>query len=214
MKVPNIEPVHVTERMIHLFELQTAMQKFNFDKRPAIIDPYSNDVHERILAAIYYWNATTVEYAEMREETNNTYDLPQEQITEELVDMLHFILCQLLYVGFTGKEFSSLITIFEKVNNLEDHTSIGAGNAYWGTLSKAWGLLIDTLPYKIWKSYEIDEMRLVHSKEQVDLASTMLYSFVGLCISLKVSEDDLYLGYINKNVENFKRQMPGGKYEN
>ena len=193
------------ERLIHLFELQTSMQKFNHLKRTNIVDPYSNNINDRIQAAIYFWNATTVEYFEMKQNVGD--DFPIVALTEELVDMLHFILNQLLYIGFTGKELFTLTTLFE--NNLKFPVEW-----YWSSLSEKWGELMESMPYKIWKAYPYDEIRLVHTKSQIELGNSMLSHFMGMCDKLRVNESMLYYGYINKNIENFKRQMPGGKYEN
>lgn len=209
MKIPDIKPIEGPERLVHLFELQTAMQKFNHNKRPDIVDPYSNNVHDRIMMAIYQWNATSVEYMEMSErlEEIDLDKLPDDKVTEELVDMLHFILGQLLYLGFNGSHSFTLTELysFSHKKTIDEN---------WSELTFGWGQLMETLPYKIWKSYPTDEMRLVHSPLQTSNANQMLKSFVGLCKILKVDENMLYLGYINKNIENFKRQMPGGKYEN
>ena len=73
---------------------------------------------------------------------------------------------------------------------------------------------MESMPYKIWKAYPYDEIRLVHTKSQIELGNSMLSHFMGMCDKLRVNESMLYYGYINKNIENFKRQMPGGKYEN
>lgn len=219
MNLPEIKPVKdVNERLIHLFELQTTMQKFNHQKRNNIVDPYSNNIQDRIMAAIYFWNATTVEYFEMVEtalvQCKSNKDLPHGAVTEELVDMLHFILNQLLYIGFTGKEFYTLNAIFEIYKNIPAGNIKGYVNDFFANMAITWGKLMETMPYKIWKSYPYDEIRLVHTKQQVELGNSMLAYFIGMCSLLKVNEKALYLGYINKNIENFKRQMPGGKYEN
>ena len=218
MTVPEINPVSPNERLVHLFDLQTAMQKANSQKRNEIVHPKHGTVRSRIQAAIYYWNAATVEYAELQ--ISSFDSLPDDHVTEELVDMLHFILSQLLYSGFSGRELNTLDEYFgADFGEIEDGPEINKVNRvkavhhYWSLLSTAWGELMDSMPYKIWKTYESNEMLLVHSKAQVAHGHGIMIYFAGICTHLNVDAEALYLGYINKNKENYKRQMSGGKYE-
>ena len=198
----NIVPMDNEEDYLgHMFWLQREMQKFNHKKRPEIVHPQA-DYDKRIGAAIYYWNATCVEYSEMLGADND------EDRHEELVDMLHFIMAQLIYLDVDIEKFHRNYKMFFDGPSLRD-----TGENLWSALSLEWADLIRTMPFKIWKTYEGSEMKLIHTELQTSHAEFFLQFFFDICKHYGLGKNELYFGYINKNIENFKRQMPGGMYE-
>ena len=197
------------EALDNLFTIQKETQDFVSKKRDSILSPYDNNIIKRINAAIYYWNATTVEYAEMRQ---GMKDNNWPNVHEELVDMLHFILASFIYLGLDSFGNWPLASLFQSFNS-RGRQKYDVVIEKWSNISINWGLLIDSLPYKSWKSYPTDELRLIHTEEQIDLSEKLFASFCEMCDYLGLDENTLYQGYINKNKENIARQQKGGIYE-
>lgn len=64
------------------------------------------------------------------------------------------------------------------------------------------GELLDEVNFKWWKNpKELDELAI--REELVDI----LHFFISMCLKMDMTAEDLYQGYIEKNLENFKRQQ-------
>jgi dimeric dUTPase (all-alpha-NTP-PPase superfamily) len=215
------------EYLEHLFELQTKMQETNSAKRPEILEPLSEDVQARVKTAMFYWNCVTAEYTELQEgldKQRRGFDVA-ENIKEEYIDMLHFVLSMMIYIGYEVPTFS-LEWIFEVIRSTErlikkmDKTGKGFSKeqkiemigTFWGNLSVSWGKILNTLPFKNWKTYPEEEL-VLFSQPNDDLIRMFLGEFFNIGHLLGMDEKQIYETYLNKWKENNERQLPGGKYE-
>lgn len=201
-----------TGQLDHMFELQYSMQKFNSEKRLEVVDPDSSDTKLKLKAAMYYWNCAVVEFYELTEWMGYEKEGKTTDIHEEAVDICHFLLSVMIYSGIS-KLPNPLPRYFPQGDFPPKEFQLMNSGAKWIGVNACWGGLLDSLPYKIWKTYEEKEFHYVITNKQMDLAEGIFQMFCQMCHAVHLSSDGLYLGYLNKNKENLKRQQKGGMYE-
>lgn len=218
-----------TEELERMFEMQLQMQRDNATKRFSIIDPDSDDVQERIKAAMFYWNCVTAEYAEFWLELEKGLSKDKFEVSdearEEYIDMLHFVLSMLIYIGhqrpgITLEWIFECIRSTEKIikkmhggkSELTPEHKVRLVETFWNNLSKSWGHILNGLPYKNWKTYPAEELKLFN-QENDSILRIFMAEFFNIGHLIGMDEKDIYLEYLNKWKENEARQKPGGKYE-
>lgn len=220
MSFDDIDPIH------HIFVLQREMQIANSKKRPAICCPKDPDKSRQLEASMYYWNCATVEFFEFEESFKELYvdgvELHYQKayadVAEELIDILHFIVSMLLYIGIKPKDVlpikeldkyishGSIISSERPIESYEKSSDVIFDT--WGKISWYWGRILNQLPYKIWKTYDEPEY-----KQLVTEANGFLIAFFYLFRMIELSPEQVYEKYLEKNQINKDRQGKGGRYE-
>lgn len=196
-----------------ILEVQRTTQLFNAKKRDTIVSPDDEDQLKKLNAALYYWNCSTVEYFELMEKTTDP-KIKLEDLQEEAIDILHFLLSQLIYIGFP--EFYSDDYYFSDENvRTENNNEIMGRNIthHWTGVSYLWGKIVNQLPYKNWKTYdEIYVYLQAHDTAYHD-CNLLMKRFIYLCYELQMDSEKIIETYMAKNKINIERQQKGGRYE-
>lgn len=201
-----IKQVKSLVKLTHILELQKEMQVFNSKKRPGILDPNNAHPGARVRAAMYYWNCMTAEFTELKD---GIMEGDEENIKEELVDILHFMASILVYLEIKPKY--KLEHYFQMGNDFYEIDDVENEDSLWSGMTYAWGVILNALPYKNWKTYESYD--IIHTEEMNRSADYLLMYFCAMCKLRRMDADELYERYLAKNQENIERQLPGGKYE-
>lgn len=200
------------EPLQHIFNLQTMMQIENSKKRPAIISPGTDNVQDKIQAAMYYWNCATAEFSELM----GSFEKTREYDKEEYIDILHFIVAMLIYVEQKPEQsleryMKDADTVIKTLQLWHPKPTIHAMVLIlWSRISLNWGEALDQLPFKNWKTHEPDDMVIGLDGYE---AHNILISFFALGYSIGMDANSIYEGYLNKNKVNHDRQKEGGRYE-
>lgn len=173
-----------------------------YGKKRGTITPDSTDVKARINEAIYYFGCMCAELQEMMEEID-TYNIT-ESVKEESIDVFHFLMNVILYIGPKNVEID-----YEIAYPRFEHDICDARDAYLlniADLCLDFGELINNIPYKNWKTYpEI----VIYGDKIMLIIEKMIRHFFIIPIRMKISRDEFYELYCKKNNINRERQDKG-----
>jgi len=198
----------IDTRLEQMFKMQYEMQVNNSKKRPKIANPDTATIEEKIKAAMYYWNCSTVEFMEMSNELFNVA-MSKEKASannykEEMVDILHFVLSQMIYLGHVNLSIE-LEDFFKNSKQVDMYLG-------WFYLTMAWGEILNQVPYKNWKTYE--ETDYQNFPGIIEKSIIMFFQcYINLVRTIGMDSEELFKRYQEKYEINVKRQEKGGRYE-
>lgn len=208
-----------------MLAMQNSLQEFMEERgRHAAPSNKETTYHEKALSAIYFWGCVTTEHFEMMEALQphmekglKLKDLDQETLLEiqyEYIDMWHFLMNVVLFSGIDQTNIGQFEEFFDPLKTIttdvELDQAVSNVSAHFGILSANVGQLINNLPFKVWKNYDIDD----HLKKS-DAEGVLIWimkSFIEIGTSLGITKEKFYSLYISKNQENYDRQNRDGAY--
>lgn len=210
-----------------MMTMQDSLQLHVAKSKPAAGNKAPSDCNiiEGSQFSMYYFGCATAEYYEMLERIHNyTVDVNNEDYFEtiyEYIDIWHFLMNVFLYAGVSKDYFSINQELFFEYTNednddrgFEWSESLEHNNlkdvllSDWGSICEGIGELIGELPFKKWKTYSEDGLKIDSTKlNTIAQAITIKFMFMGE--TLGVTFEDFKRLYISKNIENFDRQDRG-----
>lgn len=208
-----------------MMEMQDSLQAHVARSKPESGNKAPSDCNtvEGSQFSMYYYGCAVAEYYEMLERIHNyTVDINNEDYFEtiyEYIDIWHFLMNVFLYAG-VSKDYFTINTemffeytdeddrMFEWSESLKDDCLKDELLSDWGSISENVGKLIGELPFKKWKTYSEDNLK-VDSKKLNEIAQEITIKFMFMGITLGITFEDFKRLYVSKNIENFDRQNRG-----
>jgi hypothetical protein len=193
-----------------MFNMQRALQNILAKKRGSLAPDNDKDNFENARRSGYFMMSTVTEIWEFFDQLKkDNYEIT-DLVKYEIIDAWHFVMNQLLYLKYSPKM---------KINEIYDHAvedlktgTVGTSDLHYlvGEFIEAVGELYQNSSYKDWKTYDVWKEDPLKIQELGDI---MLIKFFKIFVAIRLTPEQIYQFYYNKNIENVMRQKSGGRYE-
>lgn len=197
-----------------MFELQKSLQKNITEKRQVFLMDDSKNRYEKAVDSGYFFMCTVVELNEMLEEVEKLEGSNDPKILEnvkfEVIDVWHFLMCQLIYLGYTldkDIEYYYEQAVIKRRLTIDKHVDMTFNVSEF---ISSIGKMYNNTSYKCWKNYNGDYIE--NDDLLIDLIDDVVISFFTFFVILEMDIDEIWKYYVEKNKENLERQNIGGRY--
>jgi len=197
-----------------MFELQKSLQKNITEKRQVFLMDDSKNRYEKAVDSGYFFMCTVVELNEMLEEVEKLESSNDPKILEnvkfEVIDVWHFLMCQLIYLGYTLDK--DIVYYYEQAVikrrlTIDKHVDMTFNVSEF---ISSIGKMYNNTSYKCWKNYNGNYIE--NDDLLIDLIDDVVISFFTFFVILEMDIDEIWKYYVEKNKENLERQNIGGRY--
>lgn len=193
-----------------MFTMQEALQNILAKKRGSLAPTNDEDNFKNAVRSGYFMMSTVTEIWEFFDQLEKDNFEVTDLVKYEIIDAWHFVMNQLLYLKY--KPQNTLQFYYDKAIEDTKTGTIGTNDLHYlvGEFIEAVGELYQNTSYKDWKTYKEwkEDPLKIH-----ELGDIMLIKFFKIFVNIRLTPDQVYQFYYNKNIENVERQKVGGRYE-